>query len=167
MKRPIFDKSDSAEQKVSKIEAIVSRLAVRSRKTTTAIITPHLISSCVTGTDIRGDVLKVMLFKGSITKGMIAFNKRPKNPIAVEIKILNNDVGRTETYYISNIRKSVDLNVDTIDGSMLTVAVHPTINDEKDRITEVWISLLWNPHVSRARIEQHLIENLENAGAIE
>ena len=166
MRRPIFNKDDTVERKISILESIISRLAVRSHKTTTAIITPHLISSCVTGTDVRGDILKVMLFEGSITKGMIAFNKRPKNPIAIEVKVLNNDIGFTKTYYIDRVRLSVDLDVGTVDGSMVTVAVHPTVDDEKSKITEVWISMLWTPHVSKTKIKQHLIENLENASEV-
>lgn len=161
MNRTIFNKSGTLEERVGFIEVVLSRLAKRVHKTTTAIVPPHIVSACKTGDDVRGDILKTMLFEGTITKGLICFGKKPKNPVCVEIKLLNNTVGFSKSYYVNRMRESVSFDVSTVDGSILTISVHPTVEDEKDKITEVWISLLWNPKLSNAKIKQYLIENLE------
>ena len=158
----IFDKSKPVEGRLNFVEEILGRLSRRVHKVSTAIITPHLISGCVSG-KVRGEIVKILLFEGVVTKGLICLNARPKNPICIEVKVLNGSVGYTKSYYIDNIRASVDLDVATIDGSMLTVSVYPTVEDDKDPVNEVWLSMLWTPHVSKVKVESHLIDNLEKA----
>lgn len=161
--RKLFDKTKSVEDRVDMLELVMGRLLNRSQKTTTAIIPPHIISACKTGEDVRGDILKTMLFEGKITKGLICFARKPKNPICIEVSMLNNEVGFTKSFYLSRMREKVDLDIKTIDGSMITISAHPTVEDEKDQITEVWLSLLWTPKISNTQVQQHLIENLEKA----
>jgi len=160
--KTIFDKSKPVEGRLNFVEEILGRLARRVHKVSTAIITPHLISGCITG-KTRGEIIKILLFEGIINKGLICFNKRPKNPICIEVKVLNNDVGYTKSYYVDKIRAKVDLDILTIDGSMLTISVYPTVEDDKDPVNEIWLSMLWVPHVSKVKVESHLIDNLEKA----
>ena len=162
MKQLIFIKNAPIDEKrIGFIETILSRLSRRVHKVTTAIIPPHIISKCAFGEDVRGDILKVMLFKGKLTKGIICFDKKPKKPIKIDVKILNGQVGYTDSFYIDKIRYASDLDILTIDGSMITISVYPV--DEEEKVTEVWVSLLWEPDMSNAKIERRMIESLEKA----
>ncbi|MBU2249567.1 MAG: hypothetical protein KKD77_22665 [Gammaproteobacteria bacterium] len=157
----LFNRNKPPAERIDFLEVVVARLARRVHKQVVSIIPPHVMSTCATGEDIRGDIYKAMLFKGTITKGIVCFNKRPKNPIHIEIKILNNEIGFTKSYYVSKMRENVDLDIATIDGSMISVSVYPTV--ETDKLTEVWISLLWSPDVSNTKVKNYLIESLEKA----
>jgi hypothetical protein len=102
-----------------------------------------------------------MLFKGKITKALICFDKKPKNTICIEVKILNDQVGFTKSYYVNKMRSSVDLDLDTIDGSIISVLIKET-NGEED-INQVWLSILWQPSISRAEVKSYLIDSLDKA----
>lgn len=160
MKRPLFIKNTPIDEKrISFIEKVVQRLSLRTHKTTLGIIPPQVISECVSGEDVRGNVIKQMLFKGSLSKLIVAFKEKPKSLICIEVNCLNEDNGRTRTFYTEKIKDILDINIDTIDGGMVTVSIHPT--DDQYKITEVWLSMLWNAHVSNSIVKQHLIDNLE------
>ena len=159
MRQPIFKKGLGNDDRISFIEIVVSRLSRRVHKVTTAMISPIPISKCVTGEDVDGDILKVMLFRGKIGKGIVVFNEKPKATIRIDVKILNGGVGFSTSYYIDTIRHVIALDMPTIDGSMITVSIHSTSDEYK--ITEVWLSMLWTPHISNVKIENRLIEILE------
>ena len=151
----------TVEQRIILAETIINRLSRRSRKVIVGIVPPQPIFSCVAGEDVKGDILKAMLFRGKISKGIIVFNEKPKKTICIDISVLSNSIGETKTYYLDSMRNIVDLDIPTIDGSMITVSINST--SEEYKITEVWLSMLWISHVSNAEIERRLIEELEKA----
>lgn len=153
------DPSKPVEKRLSYVETVLSRMMKRTRKTITSIITPHLISTCIDGDSVEGDILKVMLFRGTITKGLVCFDKRYKDGVRLEAKILNGAEGVTETLYINTMAHSKDLNIPTEDGSLLSLSVAP-VNLE-DKIKKVYVSLLWTPHISNSVTKKHLIDSLD------
>jgi hypothetical protein len=149
--------------KLEKLETIVRRMGRRVHQTTATIVTPHLISAHVSG-EVYGDILNIMLFKGKITKALICFDKRPKVPIHVEVKILSGKEGFSKSYYLETIRSSVELDLDTLDGTIITVSINPVSEeDPKYMISKIWLSILWQPHISKANINSYLIDGLEAA----
>lgn len=146
--------------RLEKLESIVNRIVRRVRSTTSTIVTPHLIS-VHKGEKIYGILMSRILFKGKITKALICFDKKPTNTICVEVKILSNEEGFTKSYYIDTIRASVDLSLDTIDGSIISVSIKET-NGEED-ISQVWLSILWQPSLSNTEIKNYLIDSLDKA----
>ncbi len=163
MKQPLFTKNVPIDEKrISHIERIVARLTRRARSVTKAIITPYPISYCATGDDIVGDILKYLFCsRGQVVKGMVILGSKPKEGVAIVISITN-DLGKTEKSY--NItRKSiiVEPNFTIFSGDKLTVSIYP-INPEVDKITEVWLSFLWIPHVKDAEVKNFLIDEIEN-----
>ena len=148
--------------RLEKLEKIVNRIVKRVRSTTTTVVTPHLISGYSEG---YGELFNRMLFQGKITKALICFNKRPKNPICIEVKVLNSEIGFTKSYYVSKIKASVDLDLTTVDGSIISVNVYSTVEEtEADMIKQVWLSILWQPSLSSANVKSYLIDSLEAAG---
>jgi len=158
--KEIFKKNKecSADKRVEVLEKIVGRLSRRVHKTTTAIVSPQTISTCVSGEDVKGDIIKCMLFKGNLRKLNIIFKEKPKSLVYIEVNSLNEDSGDSKTFRIDRIKGTFDLDINTIDGSLLTISIHPV--DPKYKITEVWLAVLWTPHISNVKIKQYLIDNL-------
>lgn len=148
------------EARIEKLEMIVRRLMRRSRKTVKAIITPYPISSCVSGEDVRGDVLKYMFpADGVITKGIIHFDRKIKGGAIVVIDKISKG-GRTRRDFLTDKKELViNPDVDMLAGNKLIVSVDTY--DEVEKINEVWISLLWVPHISETKVKQCLIKELD------
>lgn len=149
--------------KLEKLETIVKRMGRRVHQTTTTIVTPHLISAHRSG-EVYGDILNIMMFKGKITKALICFDKRPKVPVHVEVKMLGGKEGFSKSYYIEKIKSSVELDLETLDGTIITVSINPVSGeDERHKINQIWLSILWQPHISKANVSSYLIDSLDNA----
>jgi hypothetical protein len=149
--------------KLEKLETIVRRMGRRVHQTTATIVTPHLISAHKS-IEVYGDILNMMLFKGKITKALICFDKRPKVPVHVEVKMLTGKEGFSKSYYLEKIRSSVELDLDTLDGTIITVSINPVSEeDERYKINQIWLSILWQPHISKANVDRYLIDSLDTA----
>ena len=105
-----------------------------------------------------GNIFKGVLFKGRLSKAILLFNERPKSRICIELKLLSGEKGKSTSFYTNKIKSVIDLGLDTIDGTIVSVSIHSL--DDKYKVTEVWLSVLWVPDISNAEIEQHLIKNL-------
>ena len=149
--------------KLKHLETIVRRMARRVHQTTATIVTPHLLSAHKSG-EVYGDILNIMMFKGEVTKALICFDRRPKVPIHVEVKMLSGKEGFSKSYYIETMRASVKLDLETLDGTIITVSINPTAEEEERyKINQIWLSILWQPHISKANIKSYLIDSLDNA----
>lgn len=165
MKTPIFIKNIPIDEKrIGFIETVIARMSRRMHQTVSIVIPPHLISTYISGEVYNKEILNMMFFKGTINKALICFNKRPENSICIEIKLLNGREGFTKSVYIDTIRYAVDLNINTVDGSVLEVSTYSTIdNNEIAKVSKIWLSLLWTPHKSRCKINQVMIDDLEKS----
>jgi len=161
--KPLFDKKGSVEDRISKLETVVSRLARRSKKTVSAIIAPIPISSCITGEDIRGDILKYMFAaRGTINKAIMVLSKKPSTGVVVNISISNDAGGSSKNYIVTNKSSIFEPNIEVFSSDRLSISIEP-IDKEKDKITEVWIAFTWTPHVHESKIKNHLIDELEKS----
>ena len=149
--------------RIEKLESIVKRMGRRVNQTTTTIVTPHLISKHVAG-EVYGDILSMVMFRGKVSKALICFDKRPKTPVHVEVNILSNKEGSSKSYYLESKVSNVGLDLETSDGTLVTVSINPvSAEDEKYKIEQIWLSILWTPHISRAIVDNYMIDSLENA----
>jgi len=149
--------------KLARLETIVKRMSRRVHQTTSTIVTPHLISKHVSK-EVYGDILNMMMFKGKVTKALICFDQRPRVPVHVEVKMLSGKEGFSKSYYVEKMKSSVDLNLETFDGTIITVSINPVSEeDEKYKISQIWLSILWQPHISKTNIESYLIDSLDSA----
>jgi hypothetical protein len=146
------------EKRVEVIAKVISRLSVRLHKTTSAIISPIPIMVYSQGEDIRGDIFKGMLFRGKLSKLVIAFDKKPKSPVSIELKSMDMEGGESTTIFTDVRLSSHNIDLVTDDGSMLVVTVNPT--GDEQIINEISLSLLWTPHTSNTKVKQHLIDDL-------
>lgn len=163
MRKDIFKGERTLEERVNFIEKVIGRMMLRLHKTTTGIISPQTISTCINSNiesgGIKGDIIKCMLFKGKITRFNIIFNKKPKGNICIEVRSLDYEVGESKALYTNKIKAGFDLDINTTDGCLVAVSIHPV--NEEDILTEVWAAMLWTPDISRTKIEQQMIDNLE------
>ena len=156
----LFNKDDSMEKRILKLETVVSRLTRRSKKTASAIITPYPISSCVVGEDVRGDILRYMFpSNGVIKKGLIVLDKRPGTGVVVNISISNDAGGSSKNYVVTKKTSIFEPNIDVYSTDRLSISIEP-VDQEKDRITEVWIAFTWVPGVKDTEVKQYLIDDL-------
>jgi hypothetical protein len=161
--KKLFDERESAENRIAKMERVISRLARRSRKVASAIITPYPISSCVMGEDVKGDILKYMFpSKGVIKKGLIVLDRKPSTGVAVNISISNDAGGNSKNYVVTKKSSIFEPNIEIFSTDRLTISISP-VDPEKDKMTEVWIVFTWVPDVSDAKIKQCLIDELDGA----
>lgn len=147
--------------RIDKIEKMIQRLGRRTVKQTSALITPIPISNCVMGEEVKGDILKYLFpCPGSINKGGIFLDKKPKAGAAIILTIENDLGGGSRSYQISrrNMLFEPDIEINTWDR--LTVSFF-TVDPKEDKMTEVWIALLWTPTVKDATIKNYLIDSLD------
>ena len=151
------------EKRIKQLEMVTQRLARRSKKTTSAILTPYPISNAVSGEVVKGVVLKYLFpCKGTISKCVIDIGKRPKQDITIVIGIINDEKGSSKTIVLNKIRIATDLklNVDIYDK--LSISISYEVEKEVDNITDFWVSLLWTPTVKDTVIKQFLIDEIEH-----
>lgn len=160
--KPIFVKNTLIDEKrISFIEKVVTRLARKSQKKTTAIITPYPISACIEGDEVKGDVLKYMFCaSGTITKGRVWLGKQLKHGYAIVLTIENELGSNSSSYNVVRQDTVIKPNVSVFSGDRLTISVYP-INPEEDKITELWIGFLWIPKIADAQLKHFLLEDLE------
>jgi hypothetical protein len=162
--QPLIDPNLSTDDKVKKIEKLITHLARRSKKTKTAMVTPFPISSASFGDNITGPIIRYMFpCEGRITKAMVEFGAKPKKPVTVEVDLRNNDDGESRIYFIDRRTTIVAPMIEVLGGDRLTVSVFPKDDSEEAKVTECWIALLWTPDVSEVDIKNVLIEDLEES----
>ncbi len=166
MRQPLFIQNTPIDEKrISHIERIVARLTRRSRKHTSAIITPYPISHCAVGEDVKGEILRYMFCaEGQIVKGMLQLNAKPKQGVKVTINVSNETEERERSYIMHKRTVTVEPNIPVSPGDKLIVSITPLIGDEekKDKVSEIWVSFLWMPHTRDVEIKNFLIEEIEN-----
>ena len=148
-------------EKIDKLELMVKRLSRRQVKKMQAIITPYPISNCVTGEEVKGDVLKYLFTcPGTITKGGIFLNAKPKEGAAIVISI-DSDLGNnSKSYNITRRNLIVEPNIKVVTWDRLTVSFY-AVNPEVDKMTEVWIGFMWAPTIKDVQVKNFLIDELE------
>ena len=138
----------------------MTRVAKVKHKTVSGIvIPPQVFSGNVSGEEISGDIFKSVLFAGTITKCFVQLDKKPKKPVRLDIKILNELTGTTKTFYLEKIKDSILLDENILDGSFVTLSIQPT--GEEDKIKEVWFSFLWISDISNIKRDIEKISKLD------
>lgn len=146
------------EDRVKKLELIVSRLARKQPKRMSAMVTPFPISNAVFGENISGPILRYMFpCLGTVTKGLITIDKRPSEVAIVGYEINNGLHNTKNTYTMTSKKFLVEPKVSVDSGDQLTVSIFPT---GEDVIEEVWISFLWVPQIREVDIKRILIDDL-------
>ena len=148
-------------EKTDKLEKMVQRLARRAHKQTSALITPVPISNCVMGEEVKGDILKYLFpCPGVINKGGIFLNAKPKSGATVILTIESDLGGGSKSYIISRRNLLFEPNIEINTWDRLTASFF-TVNPEEDKMTEVWLALLWTPTVKDVTIKNYLIDQLD------
>lgn len=120
-------------------ERLEARLARRSTKEKISI-TPYPISNAILG-EVKGSVLRYMFpCDGTITKGIIKLDKKPKGDVEVNIS-LTDEQGKSSKLFILNSKEfSTSLDLEVKEGNCLNVEV-----ESAEIVNEFWISFLWIP----------------------
>ncbi len=142
-------------------EKVISRLARRSRKTITAVVTPYPISNASFNVDINGTILRYMFpCNGKITKGFLRLSAKPRKEVHLRVKVFNDTSVTEKTYNISKKLTDSVFDLSVLPGDCLEVSL---LNEDKENpITEAWISFLWEPSVSDVITRSFLIDEIEN-----
>jgi hypothetical protein len=151
------------EDRVKKLETIVTRLSRRQRKTSSAIITPFPISNAVFGEEVKGAVLRYMFpCEGKIVKGAIDLGKKPKQNVTVSISLIGELAGKSVAAIMSKRKVTVEPNIEVSAFDRLTISISYDAEKPENNITEFWVSFLWVPSVKDTVAKSYLIEELEN-----
>ena len=167
-RRPLFatviDKEAPVDEgRVAFIEKVVSRLARRTNKSATVLISPYPISNAVFGEKVDGIVLSYMFpCGGRITKGAVDLGKKPKQDISVVVSLMGEETGESKTFVLTKRRLTMkpDIEVKTFDR--LEVSISYEAVKPEDNLTEFWASLLWVPTIKDVVAKSFLIDELEN-----
>lgn len=163
MKQSLFKKNTSINQeRIERIETIITRLVRRSRKVAKAIITPYPISNAIIGDNLIGKSLEGVILRymfpcpGKITKGFIRLDKKPKDGVEIDVRIFNDVKSESKGFTIDRKTLAVDTNLDVKPGDCLEVSLIPVGESE---VKEIWISMLWVP--ISGDVQSFLIKELE------
>jgi hypothetical protein len=110
---------------------------------------------------VQGTVLKYMFAaKGTISKGLIRFDKNLKSGVIVTVTLENDLGGQAKTFIANRNQLLIEPNLEVYSGDRLTVVVEPSDSSE-GKLNEVWIAFLWTPHVGEATVKSFLIDKLD------
>jgi len=146
-------------KRIEHLEVVTQRLMRRASKRTVALITPYPISNAVFGEKVEGAILRYMFpCDGTVTKGFIRLNEKPKKGVNVEVKLFN-DIGSTMKGFILD-RKTlfIEPKIDVKAGDCLEISLTPS----EEIVTGIWISFLWKPEMKDIEVKSYLIEELED-----
>lgn len=164
MSRQLFNKNDSIEKRVGWLETVVSRIARRTKKKTSAMITPYPISACLTTQSdqvVNGEVLRYLFCAdGNISRGLITLNKRPDAGVEITLDISNESGGSSKSFVINKKSFLVEPSISISSGDKMIVSVE-VLDPEKDKINEVWTGFLWVPNTKDTDVKSFLIDSLE------
>ena len=151
------------EDRIKRLELISERLLRRSRKVSTAILTPYPISNASIGDAVKGVILRYMFpCSGKVTKGAIDLGKKPRQDVTITISISNESGGGSRAFTFTKRRTIVEPNIDIVALDRLEVSVDYNEEKPENALTECWVSLLWIPTVKDVEVKNFLIEELEN-----
>ena len=159
MKRPLFPKNKSINQeRISFIERVVTRIAVRSRQTAISSIAPYPISNAVIGEDVRGVIMRYMFpCEGVITKGLIRLGSRPSSGVEATVKISNSISTDTRSFIITRRDMLVNPGLKVDSGDRLELFLKPL---NGSIVKEVWVSFLWVPTVADVLQKSFLLDDI-------
>lgn len=159
--RSQFDKI--IEPRIKKVEITLERLARRSRKKMTAILTPYPISNAVFGEKVDGPILRYFFpCEGRVTKGAIDFGKKPKVPVTLTVDLLTGLGGESKVFILDKRLTILTFNTEIKEFSKLTASISYENENPNQDITEVWIGFLWIPTMKDVEAKSFLFEELEN-----
>jgi len=163
MKQPLFIGNTKIDEKrISFIETVVARLARRSKKTATVVMSPIPISGCMIGGDVRGEVLGYMFcLDGVVDRVSILLSFKPKNTVNVEVRIADETSERIAVFNLERKSESYNLAESVKDGERVIVSVTP--RDPEEKLTEVWVAFTWTPLVNDAKVMKYLFDDVEKA----
>ena len=164
MKPPLFPKNTAINQeRIERIEKVITRLTYRTKKSDKAIITPYPISNAIVGENLVGGCLEGVILRylfpceGKITKGYIKLDKRPKDGVNIDVRIFNGAKSESKGFTVSTKTVAIDTALDVSPGDCLEVTLTPL--SEKSDVKEIWISMLWVP--TTGDIQKFMVDNLE------
>lgn len=135
----------------------IDRLARRSNKVASAIISPYCISNTVIGS-VRGTVLAHMFAcDGILTRGIVRLGEKPEKPVIVNVSVMGDDSGEGREFAISDRVLDEKLNIPVMAKSCLHISISSEVP-----LTSVWISILCIPSIPDTLIRRFLIDELDS-----
>lgn len=162
MKQPLFIQNIPIDEaRISFIEKVVSRLARRAKKRTSAIITPYPISGCLAGDPVDGEVLRyIFCASGMVSRAIISLNKLSETGVAVSVAISNEAGGEMKSFMVRKKSTIIEPNIPISMGDKMIVSAK-VIEPEKNKVNEIWVGFLWVPKVRDSYVKSFLIDSLE------
>ncbi len=149
------------DKRIDKMEKHIQRLARRSQKVSTGLITPYPISVAMTGKNIQGDILNYMFpCEGIITKGAIKLDAKPKGFVDIGVRLFNNNSQYTDEVTLEKQLTIIEPNLEVLPWDCLKISVHA---DPEHPVTRIWVSLLWVPNVKDVEAMSFLLDRIEEA----
>lgn len=163
MNQPLFKKRVAIDQeRIERIEDIITRLAYRSRKIAKAIITPYPISNAISGEGLVGKSLAGVILRymfpcpGKVTRSYIRLDKKPKDGASINIRIFNDETSESKGFAVEKKTLAVNIDLDVKPGDCLEVTLE---SFGESVVKEVWISMLWVP--ISGDVQRFMIDELE------
>lgn len=152
------------ETRVKKLELVTERLARRSVKVSTGLITPYPISAAKSGDNVQGEILNYMFpCEGIITKGAIKLGDRFSGSITVRFKLFNDTNTYTDELNLERKLTIISPHRKVQPFDCLSISIFA---DPEHPITRIWVSFLWIPTVKDVEVKSFLISELENQDAL-
>ena len=150
------------EDRINKLETMITRLTRRQVKKQQAVLTPYPISNCIQGEEVKGDIMKYMFpCAGIISKGAIYLDHKPKVGASIIITIENDRGRESKSFNINRRDLLTEPNIEVLSWDRLTISFF-AVDPNQDKFSEVWLSFLWIPKIADAKIKNFLIDELDN-----
>jgi hypothetical protein len=152
------------EQRVAKLEKIVSRLMRREQKVAKAIIPPIPIGMAKSGDNVQGEIFSYMFpCNGTIAKAGIRLMEKPKGSVVVRVDLFDGVLGEQREFTVENKLTAIDLDVSVKAWDCLKVSV---LANPEHPVTRIWATLLFRPEVKDSEAVNFILDEIDKVSKI-
>ena len=108
--------------------------------------------SCTIGEDVKGTLMKAMLFGGRLTRGIVKLDHKPESETWVVMQAGN--IG--ESFRLEKAAQVFDIDIEVADGDRFELIIQ-----SDDQFTEVISTILWIPSRPSIEVQSLMIDELE------
>lgn len=152
-----FIKGDTTEEKFDAIERVLQLMSTRMFKTATVVIPPIPLSFAYASVPLDGEVFRGFFnVDGHISRIDVLCEKIEKDAqVSLVVNVLGT-VGKSVSFNLKTGLVSFQIELGLPKGSKVLI----TVDGDRDKVTGLWASALYETHMGSAAVQPLVIDDL-------
>jgi hypothetical protein len=162
MRTKLFElKGPINEDRIGRIEKIVTRIARQSVTVAKTIIPPIPVSNFCSQPDVDSVVFRYMFpVSGKVTaSSLIIDSKGDKDEVVIKLEVSNKQSTSYKIITTKKVTKFDDIEVNA--GDRVIVKIYSSNADKDVKVRNIWISFLIEVTMDHSRIKSYLLDEID------